>query len=122
MDLFTITTRRNYTPEHTAKHRTWAKRDYEDFVRPVFGESAETIARERQAGYDRAHVTYASQAAMYRDTVHSVVPADWQDAKARLSDAHRAKACCGLAVYYPCVCSWSILCPEHGQHCHGSHD
>lgn len=30
--------------------------------------------------------------------------------------------CCGLAVFYPCVCNVAFSCPLHGETHHGTHD
>lgn len=34
----------------------------------------------------------------------------------------REHVCCEKAVGIPCVCAWSWVCPEHGEHHVGTHD
>lgn len=35
---------------------------------------------------------------------------------------YASQVCCAKAVPTFCVCLFRSLCPDHGNHCHGSHD
>ena len=113
--LFSVTIRRTYTPEHRAR---WSDvPEHQDSSHPEWAESAEQIV-------DRWQAIHANQSeywlAKFRDELLMVEPlnADEQRAKARRHE----ERCCDLAIVRPCVCSISFSCPEHGTKCVGTHD